>query len=215
VISIKNVFSLVTFADVASIPRGASERAWGGMVGLGGRFFSFLTYGAQLRMLGDDFIPVYFDATYDLLRDMKYNLVQATGFSDASMGWMASLGTSFFDDKIVFKISLDAPFAAPITDPADLSAIVINPHLRGTFTIGEGIIPGISLDASYDKKGITDFTATPPGGLFNPTNAAIQAKLNYKSGPAILSFVYKVRHEPSAPSGWVVTSGLESSIQLF
>jgi hypothetical protein len=215
VISIKNVFSLVTFADVASIPRGASERAWGGMVGLGGRFFSFLTYGAQLRMLGDDFIPVYFDATYDLLRDMKYNLVQATGFSDASMGWMASLGTSFFDDKIVFKISLDAPFAAPITDPADLSAIVINPHLRGTFTIGEGIIPGISLDASYDKKGITDFTAAHIGGLFNPTNAAIQAKLNYKSGPAILSFVYKVRHEPSAPSGWVVTSGLESSIQLF
>ena len=215
VISLKNVFSLVTFGDVASIPRGASDRAWGGMVGLGGRFFSFLTYGAQLRMLGDDFIPVYFDATYDLLRDVKHDLARGAGFSDASMGWMASLGTSFFDDKIVFKVSLDAPFAAPITDPADLSAIVTNPHLRGTFTIGEGIIPGISLDASYDKKGITGFTATPIGGLFNPTNAAIQAKLNYRSGPAVLSFVYKVRHEPSAPSGWVVTSGLESSIQLF
>ena len=219
VISIKNVFSLVTFGDVASTPKGASERAWGGMVGLGGRFFSFLTYGAQLRMLGDDFIPVYFDATYDLLRNATYDLVRTTGFSDASMGWMASLGTAFFDDKIVFKLSLDAPFAAPITDPADLSAIVKNPHLRGTFTIGEGIIPGlpgISLDASYDKKGITDFTATPPGGLFNPTNAAIQARLNYKSGPAVISFVYKVRHEPTAtPDPWVVTSGLESTIQLF
>ncbi|MCX7039837.1 MAG: hypothetical protein NT005_12000 [Spirochaetes bacterium] len=221
VIFIKNVFSLVTFGDVASTPKGASDRAWGGMVGLGGKFFSFLTYGAQLRMLGDDFIPVYFDATYDLLRNVQYDLVQATGFSDASMGWMASLGTSFFDDKFVFKVSLDAPFVAPVTDPADLSAIVKNPHLRGTFTIGEGIIPGlpgISLDASYDKKGITDFTSTPPGGLFNPTNAAIQAKLNYKSGPAVLSFVYKVRYEPPATpddTPWVVTSGLESSIQLF
>lgn len=213
VIYIENVFSLVTFADVASTPTGATERAWGGMVGVGGKLFSFLTYGAQLRVLGDDFIPVYFDATYDLLRHLKYNLVQATGFSDASMGWMASLGTSFLDDLIVFKISIDAPFAAPTTD---LSAIVKNPHLRGVFTIGEGIIPGISLDASYDKKGITDFTASQPGGLFNPTNAAIQAKLNYKSGPAVLSFVYKVRYEPTAtPNPWVVSSGLESAIQLF
>jgi hypothetical protein len=211
VIFITNVFSLVTFGDVASTPKGASERAWGGMLGLGGKVFSFLTYGAQLRMLGDDFIPAYFDATYDLLRSVKYDLVRDTGFSDASMGWMASLGTSFFEDKIAFKVSLDAPFVAPVTDPADPSAIVKNPHLRGTFTIGEGIIPGISMDASYDKKGITKWK-----DLIDPLNAAIQAKLNYKSGPAVLSFVYKVRYEPTAlPDPWVVTSGLESTIQLF
>ncbi len=216
VIFIKNVFSLVTFGDVASTPKGADERAWGGMVGLGGKLFTFLTYGAQLRILGDDFIPVYFDATYDLLRNVKFDLVQGTGFSPASAGFLASLGTSFFDDKIAFKISLDAPFAAPITDPLDPRIVVTNPHLRGTFIIGDGIIPGISLDASYDKRGIIDLSASQPGGLFNPTNAAIQAKLNYKSGPAVLSFVYKVRYEPTAtPNPWVVTSGLESAIQLF
>ncbi len=213
VIFITNVFSLVTFGDVASTPKGVSERAWGGMLGLGGKLFSFLTYGAQLRILGDDFIPAYFDATYDLLRSVKYDLVRDTGFSDASMGWMASLGTSFFEDKIAFKVSLDAPFVAPVADPLDPSAIVKNPHLRGTFTIGEGIIPGISMDASYDKKGITKWK-----DLIDPLNAAIQAKLSYKSGPAVLSFVYKVRYEPPATpddTPWVVTSGLESTIQLF
>jgi hypothetical protein len=207
ILFIKNVFSLVTFADVATTPSG-TERAWGGMVGLGGKVLSFLTYGAQVRVLGEDFIPVYFDATYDMLRDVKYDLVQAGGFSDATMGWMASLGTSFFEDLIIFKVTLDAPFTGWTTDPMD---IVKNPHLRGVFTIGEGIIPGISLDASYDKKGITTLS-----DLIDPLNAAIQAKLNYRSGPAIISFVYKVRYDLSAsPDPWVVTSGLESSIQLF
>jgi len=212
VIFIKNVFSLVTFGDVASTPRGARERAWGGMIGLGGKLISFLTYGAQLRVLGEHFIPVYFDATYDLLRDAKHDLARgAGGFSDASMGWLASLGTAFFDDKIVFKVSLDAPFAAPIEDPKDPRVIVTNPHLRGTLTIANGIIPGISLDASYDKKGITEWK-----DLIDPLNAAIQARLNYKSGPAVISFMYKVRYELTAtPKPWVVTSGLESSIQLF
>lgn len=208
VLFIKNVFSLVTFADVASTPAGVAERAWGGAVGLGGKVFSFLTYGAQVRALGADFIPVYFDAIYDLQRGAKYDLVQAGGFSEASMGWLASLGTSFFDDKIIFMITLNAPFTGWSTDPMD---IVGNPHLRGVFTIGEGIIPGISLDASYDKSGITSFA-----DLIDPLNAAIQAKLNYKSGPAIISFVYKVRYEPTAtPDPWVVTSGLETAIQLF
>ena len=222
ILFIKNVVSLVTFADIASTPY-MGERTVGGMVGVGGKLFSFLTYGAQLRMLGDNFIPVYFDATYDLMRAAKYNLtwwekadtVNPTHeqLSDAGMGWMASLGTSFFNDTIAFKVSLDAPFSSPTTD---FAAIVKNPHLRGTFIIGEGIIPGISLDASYDKKGITDFTAAPPGGLFNPTNAAIQTRLNYKSGPAVISFVYMVRYEAGLlPDPWVVTSGLESAIQLF
>ena len=207
ILYLENVFSLITFADVASTPDGATGRAWGGAVGLGGKIFSFLTYGAQVRVLGEDFIPTYFDATYDILRDAKYDLAQSGSFADATMGWLASLGTSFFDEKIIFKVTLDAPFTGWTTNPMD---IVKNPHLRGVFTIADGIIPGISLDASYDKSGITRWA-----DLIDPLNAAIQAKLNYKSGPAVISFVYKVRYDPTVPSLWVVTSGLESSIQLF
>jgi hypothetical protein len=207
ILYLKNVFSLVTFADVASTPSGVSDRAWGGAVGLGGKIFSFLTYGAQVRVLGADFIPTYFDATYDLLRDAKYDLTQAGGFADPTMGWLATLGTSFFDEKIIFRVTLDAPFTGWTANPMD---IVKNPHLRGVFTIADGIIPGISLDTSYDKSGITKWA-----DLIDPLNAAIQAKLNYKSGPAVISFIYKVRYDPTVPSLWVVTSGLESSIQLF
>jgi len=123
------------------------------------------------------------------------------------MGWLATLGTSFFDEKIIFRVTLDAPFTGWTTNPMD---IVKNPHLRGVFTIADGIIPGISLDTSYDKSGITKWA-----DLIDPLNAAIQAKLNYKSGPAVISFIYKVRYDPTVPSLWVVTSGLESSIQLF
>jgi len=203
---VKDVFSLVTFADVASIPAQADGRAWGGMLGVGGKLINFITYGAQLRVLGANFIPVYFDATYDLFKAAKYDLVQAGGFSPLTMGWYASLGTSFLDDKIVLRLGMDGPFATTATDPT-----LLYPHLRGIFTIADGIIPGLSFDFSYDKKAISTFAS-----LVSAADAAIQAKLNYKTGPAIISFVYKLVYDQThTPDPWVVTSGLESSIQLF
>jgi hypothetical protein len=196
--------SLVAFGDVATI---AGESV-GGMLGVGGRLFKFLTYGAQLRVLGDGFIPTYFDANYDLLRGAKYDIVQAGGAGDATVGWFASLGTSFLEDKIVFNVALDAPFAAG----TDISVLTEWPHLRGVFVVaGVPALKGFSFDASYDKALITSFAS-----LIDPTAAAIQARLNYQAGPAVLSFVYKLRYDVTAtPDPWVITSGLESSISLF
>jgi hypothetical protein len=196
--------SLAVFADVATI----EQKSYGGMVGFGGRLFSFLTYGAQLRVLGPDFIPMYFDATYDLFRGAKYDLVQAGGGTGTSMAWYASIGTSFLDDKIVLNVGLDAPF----TFGPDTADITQWPHLRGVFIVSEiPVLKGFSFDASYDKKLITSFTS-----LIDATEAAIQARLNYQAGPAVLSFVYKLRYDVTAtPDPWVVTSGIESSISLF
>jgi hypothetical protein len=199
-----SMVSLISFADVATI----DWNTYGGMLGVGGRLFGFLTYGAQLRALQDGFIPTYFDAAYDIMRGAKYDLVQAGGSGELGMGWYASLGTSFLKDKIVFNVALDAPFQFG----PDTSDVAQWPHLRGVFVVGQiDALKGFSFDASYDKSLITSFAS-----LIDPTAAAIQARLNYQAGPAVLSFVYKLRYDATAtPDPWVITSGLESTIALF
>jgi len=202
------VFSLAAFADVASI----RAESIGGAVGFGGRIIGIFTYGAQIRMLGPDFIPNYFNATYDLFRADQYNAVVLGGGTETIFGWFASLGTSLLDDKIIFNVGLDGPFSAPYPGavPGDSEYVLNYPHLRGVFTIAEGIVPGISVDFSYDKKGIATWE-----DLVNPTNAAIQAQINYRTGPAVLSFIYMIRYAPGQTPDWITTSGLQTSIQLF
>ena len=199
-----DIVSLAAFSDVATI----DWDNYGGMIGVGGRLLGFLTYGAQLRAVQNGFIPTYFDAAYDIMRGAKYDLVQAGGSGDLTIGWYASLGTSFLEDKIVFNVAVDAPFQFG-PDGSDLTQW---PHLRGIFVVADvPVLKGFSFDASYDKALITSFAS-----LIDPTAAAIQARLNYQAGAAVLSFVYKLRYDATAtPDPWVITSGLESSISLF
>jgi hypothetical protein len=193
--------SLAVFADVATI----EGESYGGMVGFGGRILSFLTYGAQLRVLGPDFIPMYFDATYDLFRHQKYDIVNPFNGGDTTMAWYASLGTSFLNDLIVFNVGLDAPFTfGPV-----MTDITQWPHLIAVFLLGEGLVKGLSLEASYDKKLIVDWSS-----LVDPTEAVIQARLNYQIQVALLSFVYKLRYDETHVPKWIVTSGIETSIAL-
>jgi hypothetical protein len=202
------VLSLATFGDIAF-----AGKSTGGMLGFGGTLIGFLTYGAQLRILGDNFIPVYFDATYDLYRPTKYQIATAdTTVVDGSVGWFASLGTSFLDDKVVFNASLDGPFSPPVRladGSADPDATANFPHLRTVLVVAEGVVPGFFFDASYDKKSIQSFE-----DLIDPTDAVIGARINYKTGPAVISLVYNLRYNP-ALGEFDVTSGLESSITLF
>jgi hypothetical protein len=204
IVALENLLSMIAYTDVASL-QGTS---WGGMLGVGGRIINLFTYGLQLRALGENFIPDYFGPTYDLYRDQQYQIVSSGEvFSTATVGWMASVGTSLLDDKIVFRASIDAPFAPA----ADAEPILKYPHLRGILSLGEGIIPGITFDFSYDKKAIATWA-----DLVSPKDAAIQAQLNFKSGPAVISLVYKIVYDPAqTPDPWTVTSGLQSSIVLF
>jgi hypothetical protein len=203
--------SLAAFGDVASILNNGSM---GGMVGLGGKLIGFLTYGAQLRLLGPGFVPTYFGPSYDTTKAaMLYPALTASPGTAVTFGWLASLGTSFLDDKIVFLVTLDAPFYAPYPGAAAGTAQgnLNYPHLRGIFVIADGIIPGISLDFEYDKKGITAWA-----DLVSAQDALIQAKLNYTTGPATISLVYQLTYSQNhTPDPWVVTSGLQSSIKLF
>lgn len=196
--------SLAVFGDVASI----NGTSMGGMLGTGGRLFGLISYGAQLRVMAESFIPSYFDSSYDLYRAVKLAAVEA-GSNYMIAGWFASMGFSLLDDLIVFYAGIDGPFN-PNPNPTVVDNPVNYPHLRGMFVVKDGLVPGLSFNASYDKAMISTVT-----DLISAENAAIQAKLNYKTGPAVISFVYKIRYAPEKDPKWDITSGLESSIKLF
>lgn len=197
----KDVFSLVSFADAASI----QAKTWGTMVGVGGRIITIFTYGAQLRLLGPGFTPTYFGPGYDAQRDLQYNAVQNPAGSGVTFGALASAGISVLGDKLIFKLTLDTPFVTSETDPT-----LKDPHLNGILTLAPGVLPLFGFDFVYDKKGIGKFVE-----IFDATNAVIQAKLNLQSGPAIISFIYYITYDRAQPNPWVVTSGLQASVALF
>jgi hypothetical protein len=204
------VVSMAVFADMAFEPKGR----WGSMAGVGGKLVNMVLYGAQLRLLGPDFIPTYFDGSYDLFRHRKYEALQQDSGS-AYAGWLANLGLSLLSDAIVFQASLDGPFAAA---PASGGTITDYPHLRGVFTVAEGFLAGFSFDALYEKYYLGAPSALGGTGniwkdLVSPENAVIGAKINYRTGPAVLSLLYNLRYDPATGS-YVVTSSLMTSIQF-
>ncbi len=197
--------SLAAFGDFVM-----QQENSGGMVGLGGRLFSVVPYGAQLRMLGADFIPVYFDGTYDLYRPEKYAVYSGVPeFSAESyIGWFASLGFALLEDQIMFNAALDGPFSG-----SDAGGTFERPHLLATFALAEGLLGGFSLDASYDKKDIDNFA-----DLISGEETVFGARLNYRIENAVISLVYDLEYNPNAAPGddrWIITSGLETAISLF
>jgi hypothetical protein len=200
----KDVFSLIAFTDAATL----NLKSWGYMIGAGGRIINVITYGAQIRLLGAGFTPDYFGPTYDLLRGFQYNTLQAGG-SGSTFGWLASLGTSVLNDLLIFTLTLDGPFVTTETDP-----LLKYPHLAGILTLGEGLVPGISFNFSYDKKAIAYFS-----DLVSAQDAAINAMVNFRTGPAVISFYYNIVYMenpvPPQTNHWTVTSGLLTKVALF
>ena len=62
--------------------------------------------------MGDDFQPVFFDRSYDLIRAERYLIYSNEGdpILEASTGYLASIGTSFMQDSLVFNVSVEGPF---------------------------------------------------------------------------------------------------------
>lgn len=200
------VVVMAAFGDVAFQNGGR----WGSALGVGGKLFSFMPYIAQLRLLGSGFFPTYFDGSYDLFRAAKYTAISAAPDStDATLGWLARLGFTLLNNLLVFSVSADGPFEAP---PATNATINDYPHVRGIFSIGEGLLAGFSVDALYEKY-MLGSTGDFWHDLVSPENAVIGAKVNYKTGPAILSLLYNLRYNPE-DGQFIVSSSLMTSIQF-
>jgi hypothetical protein len=201
------LFPLAAFSDLAFEP----NRSMGAMVGAGGRLFSLISYGAQLRLLQDGFIPSYFDSNYDLYRSAKYDyMTSKNSDGDFSAGWYGSLGCNLLEDKIVFKASLDGPFQAL---PAAYSSSQADyPHAKAILRFGKGLIGGFFADASYEKYFIGR-QASFFQDLVDPTDAVIGMAINYQTGAAVLTLNYDAKWI-SDESRFVVTSSLEASMKL-
>ncbi len=201
--------TLAVFGDFDIQPASDSglktDAATGGMLGVGGKLIGFINYGLSALFLGANFVPFYFDSSYDLFREAKYDLYTDGGVP-AYTGWLVSMGFSFLKDMFVFRTSVDGAFSREDNKPSTY------PHLKATVTVAEGILPGIYFDASYDKRYIEDFK-----DLFDPENAVIGANINYKTGPAVITLGYDLRYDPTAVSGnkWTTTARLSTSISLF
>jgi len=197
---VKDTASLIAFTDVASI----QAMNVGGALGVSGRLINIFTYGAQLRLMQASFIPDYFGPLYDVTREASYDIVQS-GVTGLTFGYLVSAGTSLLGDKIVFRASLDGPFTTSATSPTQM-----NPHLHAVFTIANGALPGISFDFSYDKQAISSLS-----DLVSSNYAAVAAQINFRTGPAVISFVYQLSYMPGQVPNPTITSGLQSSIALF
>ena len=196
-----DAFNLALYGDTSFQP-GGEELNVGQLVGFGGKALSFLSYGFNTLFLGDNFVPFYFDGTYDLYREAKYRIYNGNDTIPGYAGWQAMLGFSLLSNAVVFQTSLDAAFSPDTGKPSTL------PHLRSTFTVGEGLLPGVFFDVTYDKKYISDIDE-----LFSPEDAVVLANLNYKTGPAVITLGYTLRYVPETGS-WETTAKLSSSITM-
>lgn len=198
-------FPLAAFTELAFEP----NDSFGWMIGLGGRLVGIFTYGAQLRVLQDGFIPSYFDANYDIYAAQKYVYMQGDAGSDFYTGWLASLGASLSDDLLVFKVTLDGPFKAA---PSGSKDQVDYPHLRSVLRLDQlGSFP-FFFDASYEK-----YKLGAEYGFFrdlvDPTDAVIGLAVNYKTGASVLTLSYDAKWDPAAEE-FVVTSSLQASMKF-
>ncbi len=180
----------------------------GGMIGVGGQIIKHVNYGFQLRFLGDNFVPVYFDESYDLFRVEKYDIVSGNTEYPNSIAWQALLGFSVLKDALSLNITIDGPFKAPNSDRDNY---LNYPHLRADFILAEGLIPYFSFNAYYDKKLIRKW-----GDLVSAENAIIGTALNYQTGPAVITLYYNLRYNPEKPGSnkWEITSGIKSAIKI-
>lgn len=196
----RDTFSLTAFTDVASI----NSQAVGGMAGVGGRIISIFTYGAQLRLMQASFIPDYFGPLYDVSRFTNLQYVQS-GVSGSTLGYLVSGGVSLLADKVVFTVTVDGPFSTSAT----LQSLQ-DPELRVILRVAPPVLPGFFFNFSYDKQSITSF-----GDLASQQNGSIAASVNFKSGPAVISFLYQLSWVPIQTPNPIITSGLQTSIALF
>ncbi len=189
--------SLAAFGDIVW-----QEDRMGGMVGTGGHLFRFLLYGAQIRLYEDNFVPTYFDRTYDRRRVERYAVYREETDVDGGFGWQGRLGFSLLQESIIFLTTVSGPFE---------SGTGMRPELQAALTLAEGTIPGFSgfsFEGSYEKFNLKD-----PEDLVSAEDAIIGARFNIRSGPVVITLAYNLMYDPLAEGDpWVVSSGLETAI---
>ena len=197
----KDMFTLITYGDIGTI----RWESLGGMTGFGGRIAKIVIYDFNIKIIGENFIPVYFDSSYDLSRVDKYLLLETN--IPNYLAWQFTIGTSFLQDKVLIKFVLDGPFGEVDDNTSNYQNYV---HLYGIAAIYPGLVPGFSFDASYDKKFIDQFR-----DIVESKGVIIKTRINAQISKAIISFFYRLQYEENNWNNPTTSSGIETTIQFF
>ncbi len=200
------VASLALFGDF--VVQNPAAPKLGGMAGLGGKLFSFLTYNAQIRMSEDNFQQVYFDRAYDLERVERYEVYSGVTAKKGGTGYLGALGFTLLQNGLVFYTSVEGPFAAP-TGPASSNPLQY-PYLKSSFILAEGVIPYVDFAFWYEKKGVASWSS-----LVSPENAQIGGLVNFRIKSAVISWITDVKYNPAVPQDpWTVSSKIEAGVSF-
>ncbi len=188
-------FTLSTYADYVR-----QQDNQGAMVGTDGRLARVITYGGQIRYIGENFIPTYFDAPYDFYRLEKYAVYESEErLINEHFGWLALTGVSLFEDLFELEVQMEGPFG---------SGTKAENQLTGRFRIGQGLVPSFSVEAQYRKVEIDSVE-----DIGDPEDSIIDARVTYHAESTAISLAYNLRYDPSTDD-YVITSGLQSEITL-
>lgn len=177
----------------------------GWMAGVGGRIIQVINFGAQVRVLGENFIPVYFDRSYDLFRAQKWDIYKGRVTTPSYAGWFTTLGTYLLDGMFTFNASVEGSF----TNPNSVDAL--NPIFRANLAVAPELLAGFSINANYEKRNLTSFA-----DFISPEDAVIGAAIGYKTGPALINLIYDIRYNPNSLTGdkWESSSRIETTISF-
>lgn len=189
---------------VATLDVTAQGAHAGAALGVGGTLVKVISWGFQVRALGDNFLTNYFDQGYEHSRVKKFLVYNGTTKVPGTAGWLANLGTNLLGDALLFGVSFSAPFVSS-------DNVLTQPQLVGYATLKPGLLP-IDANAFYLKRGVTSL-----GKLLSPEDALIGAKVGYTFGVVTLSVIYDLHYSEVVTDGnrWVSTSRVETSVKMF
>ena len=175
-------FSFTLFGDWAS----QNSRA-GWMGGASGRICSMFIWEAQYRYLDYDFLPGFYDVSYDLYRPEKavvYESADSGYYLGRTIAYLGSVGLALFDDRFVFKVVSEGPLE---DKPGRLY------DWQGILELKEGLVPHFSFDILYSKKNMADLDDFATW----KQDSLVRARIHYRAGPAVLSLVHIMRYIPT------------------
>lgn len=165
----------------------------GGDAGIGGTLFSIVPYLFQFSMYGDNFVPSYFDYTYDLNRGRKYDAYTISDADsplvDKGSQWTAGTGFVLFEERLILDFTADGPIATPPTDD-DIDITSLNYldyyHLHAGFKLAGDLIPNLTVVGRYDKMYINSLKA-----FLENKYSVFDVLISYSTGNASINFDYK------------------------
>jgi hypothetical protein len=201
------LYSSDLFSAVATGDAAVQSSHLGGAIGVGGKAVGFLKWGLQNRFLGDNFLPDYFDRGYEINRVSKYTIYSSSSvLVPGTVGWLATLGTSFLGDTVSIGVELSGPWTSQ-------SQLYAQTKLQSWATLKAGVLP-VSFDAFYVKNGLTSWDA-----LASAENALVGAKVGYTVNAVTINVVYDLRYTNAGESGsnghtWVSSSRVETAVKF-